>query len=719
MCPIVIGTFNAFGSGVLVTDEVDAGAVVLAACLKLRGRAITIDELKRLAGGPPTLSPSDMVVAAGKAGFKAKIRKTTLERLSQLPMPLIAMTKEGGFLLVAQVVGGKVVVRDPLAPDVTELSIEDFRQRWSEHTIMVTTSRWEEATSQFGLAWFLPRLLKHRLLLGEVLAAALFLQMFALVTPLFTMVIIDKVLSVGRAQTLDVLIVGLMIITLFEFIIGTMRRTLSHHMTKRVDAELVAGLFHHMTHLPMAFFATRQTGDTVARVRELEGIRAFLTGPALTAVVDLPFAIVFFVCMGLFSPLLTGVAIVAFLLVLGLHGLAAPALRERLQKKMKSASDSQSFLVEVVTGMETLKALAIEPQMQRAWEEQVVTQSEISGRTEQLTNTVSQIAGLVQKITVAATLWIGANMVIQGALTPGQLIAFNMLVGRALAPAMRIAQLFQQIHQTRVSVKRLAEILNAKTEPKASSGNLPSLQGKVTFDHVSFRYANDGPAAVEDITLEVSPGEVIGIVGSSGSGKTTLMKLLQRLYIPQSGRILVDGINIAQVDPTWLRRHMGVVLQDAMLFNRSIRDNIAIRNPGASFATVEAVARLAGADDFIRALPHAYDSIVGERGCLLSAGQRQRIAIAQALLTNPSILIMDEATSALDYESEQTIQHNMREICAGRTVFIIAHRLSTVRGADRIIAIENGHLVEEGPPALLRSQGGRYARLLQLEGVSA
>jgi subfamily B ATP-binding cassette protein HlyB/CyaB len=488
-----------------VTDEVDAGAVALAACLKLRGRAITIDELKRMAGGPAILSPSDMVVAAGKAGFKAKIRKTGFERLSRLPMPLIAMTRDGGFLLVAQVAGDRLVVRDPLAPDLTELSAEAFQARWSGHVILVAPSRWEEATSQFSLAWFLPRLLKHRLLLSEVLASALFLQLFALVTPLFTMVIIDKVLSVGRSQTLDVLIIGLTVITLFEFVIGTLRRTLSHHMTKRVDAELVAGLFHHMTHLPMAFFATRQTGDTVARVRELEGIRAFLTGPALTAVVDLPFAIVFFVCMGLFSPVLTAVAMVAFLLVLGLHGLAAPALRERLQKKMKSAADSQSFLVEVVTGMETLKALAIEPQMQRAWEEQVVTQSEISGHTEHLTSTVSQIAGLVQKMTIAATLWIGANMVIEGALTPGQLIAFNMLVGRALAPAMRIAQLFQQIHQTRVSVKRLAEILNAKTEPKAASGNLPAIEGKVSFDHVTFRYANDGPAAVEDITLGSKP----------------------------------------------------------------------------------------------------------------------------------------------------------------------------------------------------------------------
>lgn len=702
-----------------MTDGVDAGAVTLAACLKLRGRAITIDELKRLAGGPSAMSPSDVVIAASKAGFKAKIRRTTIERLARLPTPLIALTQGGGFLLIAQVGSDKLVVRDPRDPSVTDLTPEDFRALWSGHVILIATSRWEEATTQFGLAWFLPRLLKHRLLLSEVLASALFLQLFALVTPLFTMVIIDKVLSVGRSQTLDVLIIGLTVITLFEFIIGNMRRTLSHHMTKRVDAELVAGLFHHMTHLPMAFFATRQTGDTVARVRELEGIRGFLTGPALTAVVDLPFAVVFFVCMGLFSPVLTGVAIVAFLLVLGLHGLAAPALRERLQKKMKSASDSQSFLVEVVTGMETLKALAIEPQMQRAWEEQVVNQSEISGRTEHLTSTVSQIAGLLQKLTIAATLWIGANMVIEGALTPGQLIAFNMLVGRALAPAMRIAQLFQQIHQTRVSVKRLAEILNAKAEPKAGSGNLPALQGKVVFDHVTFRYASDGPAAIDDISLEVEPGEVIGIVGSSGSGKTTLIKLLQRLYIPQSGRILVDGINVAQVDPTWLRRQMGVVLQDAMLFNRSVRDNIAIRNPGAPFSAVEAVAHLAGADEFIRALPHAYDSIVGERGCLLSAGQRQRIAIAQALLTNPSILILDEATSALDYEAERLIQRNMRKICAGRTVFIIAHRLSTVRGADRIITIENGRLIEQGAPEQLLDRGGRYAQLVQMEGMPA
>lgn len=697
--------------------EIDAGAATLAACLKLRGRAVTVDELKRLAGCSGGMSPSDMVTAAVKAGFKAKIRKTTVERLSRLPSPLILVTQKGGFLLLAKVDGTKAIIRDPLDPSVAEISLTDLGEQWSGYVILVATSRWEEATSQFSLAWFLPRLLKHRLLLGEVLASALFLQLFALITPLFTMVIIDKVLSVGRAQTLDVLIIGLTVITLFEFIIGGMRRTLSHHMTKRVDAELVAGLFHHMTHLPMAFYSSRQTGDTVARVRELEGIRAFLTGPALTAVVDLPFALVFFLCMGLFSPALTAVALVAFLLVLGLHGLAAPALRERLQKKMKAASDNQSFLVEVVAGMETLKALAIEPQMQRAWEDQVVIQSEISGKTEHLTGTIAQIAGLIQKLTIAATLWLGANMVIGGELTPGQLIAFNMLVGRALAPAMRIAQLFQQIHQTRVSVKRLAEILNAKTEPKAGGGNLSAIQGRIVFDHVTFRYNSDGPAVIDDICMDVRAGEVIGIVGSSGSGKTTLAKLLQRLYLPQSGRILVDGINTAQVDPSWLRRQMGVVLQDVMLFNRSVRDNIAIRYPAAPFHRVEEVARLAGADEFIRALPHAYDTLVGERGCLLSAGQRQRIAIAQALLTNPAILIMDEATSALDCESEKQVQRNMREICAGRTVFIIAHRLSTVRGADRIITIENGRMVEEGTPARLIAQGGRYAQLMQLEGM--
>jgi subfamily B ATP-binding cassette protein HlyB/CyaB len=384
-----------------------------------------------------------------------------------------------------------------------------------------------------------------------------------------------------------------------------------------------------------------------------------------------------------------------------------------LDEKFDRGADNQAFLTESVGGIETIKAMAVEPRMQRRWEEQIAGYVNASFRVVNLANWAGQAVQFVNKLGMALILWIGARQVMDGHLTVGELVAVNMLAGRLAAPVLRLSQLWQEFQQFRISIDRMGDILNTPGEPQAGSGRggLPLIQGRVTLEHLSFRYRPDTPRVLEDVSLDIPAGQVLGIVGASGSGKSTLTKLIQRLYVPESGRISVDGVDLALVDPASLRRQVGVVLQESVLFNRTLRENIALSDPGLSMEAVIQVARLAGAHEFITELPLGYDTVVSERGGTLSGGQRQRIAIARALITNPRILILDEATSALDYESERLVQENMRGICQGRTVIIIAHRLAAVRQADRIITVERGRIVEDGTHDDLLRRGGRYAAL--------
>lgn len=566
---------------------------------------------------------------------------------------------------------------------------------------------------RFDFSWFIPAILKYRTMLGEVLLASFFIQLFALVTPLFFQVIIDKVLIHSGLTTLDVLAVGLLVVSIFEVLLGGLRNYVFSHTTNRIDVTLGAELFRHLLRLPLSYFEARRVGDTVARVRELEGIRNFITGSAVTLVIDLLFTVVFFAVMFLYSPLLTWIVLATIPGYVILAAVVTPILRARLHEKFNRGAENQAFLVESVNGIETLKACAVEPQNQRRWEEQLAAYVRASFRAANLVNIANQGAGLMNKIMVVLVLWAGARLVIDGQLTVGQLVAFNMFAARISGPILRLAQLWQEFQQAGISVERLGDILNAQPEPTHNPGRAspPKLEGRVTFERVGFRYRPDGPEILSQVSFDVRPGEVIGIVGRSGSGKSTLAKLIQRLYVPQSGRVLVDGVDLALVDPTWLRYWIGVVLQENFLFNRSVRENIALSDPALPMERVIHAAKQAGAHEFILELPEAYDTLVGERGCNLSGGQRQRIAIARALIADPRILILDEATSALDYESEAIILQNMRYICKGRTVFIIAHRLSAVCNANRILVIEKGRVVEEGTHQELVNGKGYYAKL--------
>lgn len=543
------------------------------------------------------------------------------------------------------------------------------------------------------------------------------LQLFALVTPLFFQVVMDKVLVHHGLTTLDVIAAGLLGIMLFESALSGLRSYVFAHTASRIDVELGSRLFRHLINLPLAYFQARRVGDSVARVRELENIRSFLTGNAITLLLDVLFSLVFILVMFYYSGWLTLVVLLSLPLYVLVSLFVTPLLRARLQDSFTRGAENQAFLVETVNGIDTVKSMAVEPQAIRKWDNQMAAYVAAGFKTQTLSTIANESVSLIGKLVTVATLWLGARLVIDGQLSVGELIAFNMLAGRVSGPIMRLAQLWTSFQQTGVSVQRLGDILNTRTElSQATRSALPPLRGQIEFDQVHFRYRADGSEILRGINLQIAAGEVIGVVGRSGSGKSTLTRLLQRLYVPERGRVLVDGMDLALADVSSLRRQIGVVLQDNMLFNRSIRENIALSDPGAPLETVMHAASMAGAHEFILELPEGYDTMVGEHGTSLSGGQRQRIAIARALIGNPRILIFDEATSALDYESERIIQQNMQSICAGRTVIIIAHRLSAVRDANRILVVDRGQIVEQGNHAeLLAHQAGHYSRLHRMQ----
>jgi subfamily B ATP-binding cassette protein HlyB/CyaB len=685
--------------------------------LHFQGVAADRGQLKHRLGTAKIGAP-EMLRCAKDLGLKARAYRTDWSRLTKTPLPAIATLRDGGFIVVAKAAEDKVLVQSPQASRPALMTRAELVAVWDGGLILMTRrGGLSDVTRRFDITWFLGAIHKYRHLLSEVLVASFFLQLFALVSPLFFQVVIDKVLVHRSLSTLDVLVIGLVVISIFETVLGILRTYLFAHTTNRIDVELGARLFYHLVALPMAYFQARRVGDSVARVRELENIRTFLTSSALTLAVDLFFTFVFLAVMFFYSPLLTCIVLGSFPFYIAISAGATPLFRRRLDEKFRRGAENQAFLVESVTGIETLKAMAVEPQMQRRWEEQLAGYVAASFRVLSLGNTASQIVQLISKFVTAGILYFGAKLVIDGSLSVGGLVAFNILAGRVNAPVLRLAQIWQDFHQACLSVLRLGDILNTTAEPTYTVGRarLPAIRGNINFDHVTFRYRLDGQEVLHNVSFDVPAGQMVGIVGPSGSGKSTITKLIQRLYVPESGRVLIDGMDLAMADLAWLRRQIGVVLQENVLFNGSVRENIALADPAMPIERVIAAASLAGAHEFILELPEGYDTTVGERGSTLSGGQRQRIAIARALVTDPRILIFDEATSALDYESERIIQHNMKEIAKGRTVLVIAHRLSTVRAADRIVTLERGRLVEDGTHDTLIKTDGRYASLHRLQ----
>jgi len=622
------------------------------------------------------------------------------------------------WVVVYGVKGDRLILADPLNPTQTCTTVPRslLESTWDGHLWQAELIQRQD---RFSLAWFLPAVLKYRTLLMEVLLASLTLQILGLTTPVITQVVIDKVMVQGSLSTLDVMAIALLSVAFFEAFLGILRLFIFTHTARRLDLSLSAQLFRHLMRLPLSYFEARRVGDTVARVQELENIRQFLTGTALTVVLDAIFAVVYLVIMFYYSIPLTWVSLAVIPLFGILTLVATPILRTWLNETFNRSADSQSFLVETITGIQAVKAHTAEKIARDRWEGLFARFIRTGFKASTTSNISSHIADFLTSLSYLLILWFGAKLVIDQKLTVGQLVAFQMLSSRMTGPLLRLVQLWQNLQQVLLSVDRIGDILNSSPEAEAGSGLvLPSLQGQVKFDQVFFRYQPNQEPVLRGISFTTEPGMLVGVVGRSGSGKSTLSKLIQRLYPLESGRILIDGFDIKSADLVSLRQQIGVVLQEDFLFNGSVLENISLGNPDITSEQVIEAARLAVAHDFISELPHGYETNIGERGTALSGGQRQRLALARLFLSKAPILVLDEATSALDSETEQQVLQNLQRVSQNRTVFLIAHRFAPLKRANLIVVLEKGVLVEKGTHDEMLQSKGLYWSLYQRQQAS-
>ncbi|RFB77943.1 type I secretion system permease/ATPase [Methylovirgula sp. 4M-Z18] len=701
------------------------GLLALAQVASHHGIKTTPAELRhRIAVNGEAVTSEDLVVVARKIGLKARlVRKPSLQRLRNLPVPAMVQMKSGTWAIFGiETALGKYRLYHPMSQKEEQVSLPDLLQRMAGDVVLVTKpSQIASESFKFGLAWFMIPVRRYWQPISHVLVASFFIQLIGLGLPLTFQLVIDKVLVYKSYSTLLLVITALLLLSIFEAALKYMRTYVLNHTSNRIDVELGARLFEHLLSLPISFFETRAAGVIVTRAREIENVRRFLTGKSLPSVIDLTFVLLYIAVLFLYSQSLTFIVLATWPLYIFIGAVIRPAFRRKTKDKFRKWANSQQLLVESIVGVQTLKASAVEPMFQRKWEERLSSYIRTSFETSLLGAIAQGSTEFVTKLSTALILYFGVQQAISGSMTIGALIAYVMIANRVTQPILRVAQLWQDFQEVQVSIEHLGDIFNAPSEQlEPGLTELPPLRGAIELRNVRFRYRPELPDALKSISLRIAAGEVVGVVGPSGSGKSTLTKLLQRLYEPTQGQILLDGVDLSQIDTAWLRRQLGVVLQENFLFNQSVHENIALAKPSMTRGEVVHVARLAGADEFINKLPQGYDTKIEERGANLSGGQRQRIAIARALATNPRILIFDEATSALDYESERAIRANMQEIARDRTVIIIAHRLAAVKDCDRIIGVLDGEVQEVGTHSgLLTKQGGLYARLWAIQSEQA
>lgn len=533
-----------------------------------------------------------------------------------------------------------------------------------------------------------------------------------LTSPFIIQIIMDKVIIHQSLSTLNVLIIGLIFIAILEGTLKGIREYIYQHTANKIDITLSLKLAQHLFRLPIGYFKSRQTGAIVARIKELDIIREFITKTLLLLFVDSSFIFLFIFAMAILSLKLTLIFISTIPLYLILAKLLAPKIEFAVQHLYQKVAVNTAFLTESLGGIETIKSLSLEPRFTQQWYTQIHKLTGESEKLQNIDNLSRFIVSFINKTTVALLLWVGACEVISLSMTIGQLIAFTMLLGYCLQPLATAIDVWGKYIKTKTAIYNLQDILNLPKEQNSSILET-NIKGGITFDNVSFHYQNHTPAILNNISLHIKRHEIIGIVGTSGSGKSTLARMISGLYIPQSGHVTLDNIPLSQLNLNRVRQQIGIILQQNFLFNLSVFDNIRLTRQNASLEDVIYVAKLTGAHEFILKLPLGYDTIIAEGGQSLSGGQRQRIAIARALLSSPKILIFDEATSALDDESQAIIQEHLPLIAKERTVIIIAHRLSTVRTCHRIIVLEKGNLIEEGTHKELIAKNSHYKKLWQ------
>lgn len=668
------------------------------------------------------LSAEELVRIIKNNDFKVKIKYNCdiNKFVLKYPVPAIMLKKDGSYAVLLKVNPKEekalIFGTDSKIPE--ELTYEEIKALCG-YNFIILSHKFFNSQIKFGFKWFFQEIMTYKLVITEVLIGSFIVQLFGLVTPLFTQVILDKVIVHRTITTLNVLAFAFVAVCVFELFLNLSRKYIFTHTVSKIDSKLGAKLFRHLFALPFPYFESRKVGNIIARVRELDQIRDFITNKSVTVIIDVFFSFVFVVMMLFYSLKLTLIVIGFVGMIAALYLLVTPELRRRLENKFQMGAQSNSYLVESVTGVQTVKSLAIEGSMQRHWEDYLGNYVKSGFQLSNMSNSSSAIAATLQRLMTIAILYAGVKLVIENKLTIGQLIAFQMFSNQFTGPILRLVNLWNELQQALLGIDRLGDILNNPIElhsPKAIT--LSKINGNIKFDNVSFKYNIATPNVLENFSIEIKAGTKVGLIGKSGSGKSTITKLIQRLYLINEGAVYIDGIDIRHMNPYWLRQNIGVVLQESYLFSGTIRDNIAMPMQSAPIEAIIQAAKIAGADEFISQLPEGYETMVGERGSTLSGGQRQRIAIARALISNPKILIFDEATSALDYESERVITDNLEKITQNRTTFIIAHRLSTVQKCDIIVALDRGKIVEIGTHEELLAKKGYYYSLYSAQTIN-
>lgn len=710
------------------TDQSDCGAAALATVARHYGRPVGLEQMRELAGtdrvGTNLLG---LVRAAEKLGFSAKGVKGPYEALPEVPLPAVAHVRTdeglGHFVVLHRVKKSGVIVADP-GRGVEEQTRDEFCKRWSGYLLIMVPDGQREAQVQAKAPvgpWrrFLGLLRPHRAVVAEAFVCAILMTVLGLSTSYFIQHLVDNVLVRNEGRLLNALGVGMVLVLLFRVLFGALRQYLLAHVSRKVDLGLVAGYARHVLSLPLRFFEMRRVGEILSRVNDAAKVREAISGTTTTLLVDGVLVVVMLAVLWLYDLPLALVA-TAFVPLLAVSVLVHhPAAKRRCREAMENSAQLSAHLVEDVSGVETIKAFGLERARTEEGEARLVGVVQSVFGLQKIGASINALGTFVTAAAGITILWYGGHRVMSGALTIGELMFFHSLLGYLLEPLGRLASVNVQIQDGLTAVDRLYQVLDLELEPLGDTrkASFRGVQRAIELRDVSFGYGCRANV-LEGVNLTISAGRTVAVVGESGSGKSTLLKLLQGFYPPTEGRILLDGVDLRDFDLAALRERIGVVSQDAFIFNGTIRENIAVGRPSAELSEVMEAARAAGLDEFITSLPERYETVIGERGANLSGGQRQRMAIARALLRRPEILIFDEATSHLDTATEQAIQDNLQTALAGKTVVLVAHRLSTIRKADYIYVLRNGRIAEEGTHRQLLARHGEYAALWQAQADS-
>jgi subfamily B ATP-binding cassette protein HlyB/CyaB len=689
----------------------ETGLVSIEVISKIHSVSIDMQAVQRRYFIEAELSREEVLRILRDHGIRSRLKKfKSTDELLKYPTPLIIISPDNEFHILIGKKDENFFIFDCNEKKPKNMTAEEFSKFWNGEAIAVYP-RFTKTEFFLNMKWLFKEFYKHRPVFTAVITASFFIQLFGLVTPLFIQVIIDKVLAHHALTTLQVVAGAFMVVLVFDTIMNLMRNYLLYHTANKVDASLGAKVYRHLLSLPFRYFETRKVGNIIARVRELENLRQFMTNISLTVLLDTIFSVVFIAIMAVYSGYLTLIVLAIVFVIALISFIATPMIKERLNDKFQKGAANQSFLVESITGIQTVKSLAIEGKMIKEWEKGLGDYIMSAFKLSNLGNVAVTSSQTLQKGMSLAVIYFGVSLVFDKSMSVGQLIAFQMFASQLSGPILRLVRMWQDFQQAKLSLDRIGDIINTPPEVVGGAITVKEIKGEIVAKDVAFRYAPESPLVLDGVSFEIKAGMMVGIVGRSGSGKSTIAKLIQRLYLPVEGTIMLDGVDIRHMDPLFLRYRTGIVLQECFLFSGTIRENISMAAPGASMESIMQVSRIAGAHEFISEMPLGYDTYVEERGTSLSGGQKQRIAIARALIMNPNILIFDEATSSLDYESERIIQQNLNLIRQGRTVIFIAHRLSVMRDCDMVIVIDRGKIVETGNHEALMQKDGLYAYL--------